>query len=247
MTVDKDWFELWFDSPYYHILYRDRDTSEAQQFIDRLMHYLQPQPDATILDLACGNGRHAIYLAEKGFEVTGIDLSEENINRAQLSEHDKLRFYRHDIRNYFRVNYFNYVFNFFTSFGYFDREQDNLKTLRAANWGLKQGGTLVIDFLNAHKVAQNLISKEEKVINNISFCIKRKMENGFIVKTIDVDDNGTMHHYKERVQGLTLEDFERYFTATGFQLRATFGDYHLGEYNPGNSDRLILVASKIND
>ena len=167
MTAKKDWFELWFDSTYYDILYKHRDTEEAKYFIDRLLKHLSPAADATMLDLACGAGRHSIYLASKGFEVTGIDLSEKNIQLARQHEHEKLSFFKHDIRNYFRVHYFNYIFNFFTSFGYFNHERDNIKTLRAANWGLKNDGIIVIDFLNSHLVIKHLVPEEQKTIDGV--------------------------------------------------------------------------------
>lgn len=246
MTAKKDWFELWFDSPYYDILYKDRNTEEAQYFIDRLLKHLAPAPNATILDLACGAGRHSIYLASKGFEVTGIDLSEKNIQLARPHEHEKLSFFKHDIRNYFRVHYFNYIFNFFTSFGYFNHERDNIKTLRAANWGLKDDGIIVIDFLNSHLVIKNLVPEEQKTIDGVQFNITKSFTDGYIIKHIDITDGDKKLQFKEKVQALTLEDMQRYLDATGFELKETFGDYSLGAYKPTTSNRLILIAQKIN-
>ena len=121
------WFKNWFNSPYYHQLYFNRDEAEAAKFIDKLINYLNPTAGSLMLDVACGKGRHAIHLAEKGFDVTGIDLSEDSIKEALLSENEKLHFFLHDMRLPFYINYFDYAFNFFTSFGYFStqREHDN--------------------------------------------------------------------------------------------------------------------------
>ena len=83
--IDSDWFHDWFNSPYYHLLYRHRDEQEAAAFIERLIGHLQPPPGSRMLDVACGKGRHAVQLARHGFEVTGIDLSEESIAFAQQS------------------------------------------------------------------------------------------------------------------------------------------------------------------
>ena len=117
--ADKTWFKDWFNSPYYHNLYFKRDENEAAAFIDNLVNYLSPAPGSKMLDVACGRGRHSIQLAAKGFDVTGIDLSEDSINYALQFEKDNLHFYQHDMRLPFRINYYDFAFNFFTSFGYF--------------------------------------------------------------------------------------------------------------------------------
>ncbi|MFT4943871.1 MAG: 2-polyprenyl-3-methyl-5-hydroxy-6-metoxy-1,4-benzoquinol methylase, partial [Flavobacteriales bacterium] len=83
---DTSWYASWFDSPYYHILYKDRDDSEAADFMRRLTHYLELDTDAKILDLACGKGRHSRHLSTLGYDVTGVDLSEESINYAKKFE-----------------------------------------------------------------------------------------------------------------------------------------------------------------
>ncbi len=140
-----EWYATWFDSPYYPILYRHRDEEEAQRFIDRLLVWLRPSPGARILDLACGKGRFAVYLAKKGFEVTGLDLSARSIREAQRQEGPNLSFYRHDMRLPFRVNYYDYLFSFFTSFGYFPSEKDDLRTLKTVRSGLCKDGVFVLE------------------------------------------------------------------------------------------------------
>ena len=126
--MEREWFEQWFDTKYYHILYKDRDHEEARRFIDTLIKYLSPVPNSRILDLACGKGRYSVFLADKGFEVTGIDLSVQSIEYARQFENDHLSFYTHDMRLPFRINYFDYVFNFFTSFGYFEEDKSHRET-----------------------------------------------------------------------------------------------------------------------
>ena len=78
--MDKEWFKDWFNTSYYHTLYKHRDESEAHRFIDHLCAYLKVKKGSKILDLACGKGRHALHLAKKGYQTTGVDLSEESIN-----------------------------------------------------------------------------------------------------------------------------------------------------------------------
>src|SRR5215471_8928653 len=124
------WYESWFDSPYYHHLYEHHDTDEASNEVEQIVEKLGIQPPSTILDVACGRGRHAIELSRKGFDVTGIDLSWKNILHAQHFEDDHLSFFVHDMREVFYVNFFDVVLNLFTSFGYFEAEKDNLKSMQ---------------------------------------------------------------------------------------------------------------------
>ena len=105
--LQKKWFENWFDSPYYHILYQNRNDEEAELFIDNLCTYLKPSLNAMLLDAACGRGRHAVYLNKKGYHVTGIDLSPSNIEFAQRFKNKELHFQVHDIRHIFQKNSFD--------------------------------------------------------------------------------------------------------------------------------------------
>jgi SAM-dependent methyltransferase len=238
------WFASWFDTPFYHILYKNRDDREAQVFMDNLLQHLSPEPDAHILDLACGKGRHSIYLASKGYQVTGIDLSAQSIEHASRFAHEQLDFFVHDMRHTFRENSFDYVFNLFTSFGYFNTEDENQQAINAMCENLKTGGILVIDFMNTFKVAANLREKETKTIDDITFHIKRFIKDKFIVKTIEFRHEKQNYQFEERVMGLTLGDFEKYFKAAGLTLLETFGNYNLDYYSKNSSERLILVATK---
>ena len=239
-----EWFEEWFDSPYYHILYKNRDESEAEDFIDRLLETLAPRPGARILDLACGRGRYSRHLAEKGFDVTGLDLSVQSIAFARQFEHGNLSFFTHDMRLPFRTNYFDYVFNFFTSFGYFENEKDDIKTLRNVAVGLRPEGVFVLDFFNSAYVIQRLTGSEEKEVDGIRFKLNKKIEGRHVVKTIDFQDQGRSWHFEERVRLFTPEDFRRIFGAAGLHIQKAYGDYQLQPFHPENSPRLILVAQQ---
>ncbi|BDS12692.1 class I SAM-dependent methyltransferase [Aureispira anguillae] len=237
------WFATWFDSSYYHLLYQHRDDTEAHFFMDNLVQHLQVPEQAKILDLACGKGRHSIYLADKNFDVVGVDLSPESIEYARQFEHKHLHFDTHDMRQPLSVGPFDYIFNLFTSFGYFPSEEEHLQTLQAMKNGLKSpNSTLVIDFFNAHKVIQNLVLSEEKTLSGISFKINRRVENGYILKDIRFEDQGNQFDFQERVRAFTLADFKRLFEQVGLKLVQTFGSFDLKPYDPIHSDRLILIA-----
>lgn len=240
----REWYEAWFDSPYYSILYRHRDEEEARRFIDRLLVWLHPAPGARVLDLACGKGRFAVYLAKKGFQVTGLDLSARSIGEARLQEGPNLAFYQHDMRLPFRVNYYDYLFSFFTSFGYFPSEKDDLRTLKSVRSGLRKGGVFVLDYFNSAYVESFLLGEETREIDGITFHLHKRIEGNRVKKRIWFEDAGRKFEYEESVRLFTLEDFERLFRLAGLQLSDTFGDYRLQPFDPVESPRLILIGRK---
>jgi SAM-dependent methyltransferase len=235
-----NWFASWFDSPYYHLLYRDRDEMEAQLFMDNIVHYLNLPEDSKILDLACGKGRHSIYLNQMGFNVTGADLSSNSITIASLSENETLKFVEHDMRMPFDQK-FDAILNLFTSFGYFENDDDNLTTLKAIKKSISEYGFAVIDFMNVTNILANLVPEEVKNIENINFHIKRYFKDGYIFKEIDFEDLGERFHFIEKVKALTLEDFEIMMEKAGIFLLDVFGDYKLKKFHEKESERLILI------
>lgn len=236
----ESWFTSWFDTPYYHILYKDRDDKEAQIFMDNIVHYLNLPEEAKILDLACGKGRHSIYLNEMGFDVTGADLSENSIAEAKKSENDKLHFAVHDMRQPCTEKY-DAILNLFTSFGYFENDEDNFKTLKSIHDSLTEYGFAVIDFMNVYTVIDNLVESELKTVDGIDFHIKRSVVDGYILKEINFTDKGEAYHFTEKVRALTLEDFEKMMEEAGIYLLDTFGDYKLKKFFKNQSERLIML------
>ncbi len=235
-----NWFASWFDTPYYHILYKDRDYDEAQLFMDNITNYLNLPDNAKILDLACGKGRHSIYLNHLGYDVTGADLSENSIAVAKEHSNDTLHFDVHDMREPFKQK-FDAIFNLFTSFGYFENESDNLKTLKAICESLSEYGFGVIDFMNVNKVIENIVPNEVKTVDGIDFHIKRFVVDNYIYKEIDFEDKGEKFHFTEKVKAFTLQDFEAMMEEAGIYLLDTFGDYKLRKFYKNESERLIMI------
>jgi SAM-dependent methyltransferase len=235
-----EWFTSWFDTPYYHILYKDRDDTEAHAFMDTLTNYLNIPERGTVLDLACGKGRHARYLNKIGFVVTGVDLSENSINFAKQFENHNLKFDVHDMSKPYSKQ-FDAVFNLFTSFGYFDNNGDNLSTIKAIKADLNDFGFGVIDFMNSDFVIDNLVAEEVKIVDDIVFNLKRFVEDDFIVKDISFSVDGKNYNFQERVKALTLTDFISMFEAASVFLLDVFGDYKLRKFNAKTSERLIMI------
>jgi len=242
--MNKEWFNEWFDSPYYHILYKNHDDDDARRVVDALLETLHLPPHARIMDLACGKGRHARYLAEKGFEVTGLDISPASILFARQFEQDGLTFFQHDMRLPFRINYYDAVMNMFTSFGYFEHDSDHLKTLKNIAKGLKMNGLFLLDYFNSIWVKAHMEEASVKTVEGIEFHMSRRIENGHVYKTVAFEAEGKSYKFQERVRLFELEDFRLLLDKVGMTITQTFGDYGLTPFDASGSKRLILVAQK---
>lgn len=238
------WFEHWFDSPYYHILYQNRNNQEAKANIDQLLLHLNLAGGAAILDLACGQGRHAHHIFQKGFQVTGYDLSPNNIAIAQKNALDGLVFEVRDMREHLGTSKFDAIFNLFTSFGYFETREAHLTCLQQVYKALKPGGIFVLDFLNAKKIACGLVPEEIVTASGITFHIKRKKEGNQLVKEISFEVGGVCKQFAERVMAFNAADFLDLFTQVGFHITNRLGSFDGEPFQPAQSDRLILIASK---
>jgi len=231
----------WFDSDYYHILYKHRDYNEARNFIDNIIEYLDLKKGSKILDLACGIGRHSIYLDKIGFKVVGTDKSPNNIKKAKASQNQSLNFLQMEMIDNTNHKY-DGIFNLFTSFGYVNHDY-NLKTVKNIERQLKDNGTVVVDFMNTLFVKNNLVIEETKVINDLSFKIKRRSDGKFIYKEIKFNDKKD-YFFHEKVMDLSLNDFESYLKRYNLRIIKTFGDYNLNDFDIKNSERLIMVIKK---
>ena len=242
MTNNKsEWYLDWFNSPFYHLLYKERDSSEATYFMNNLINKLQIDKNSSILDLACGRGRYSLYLSNIGHKVTGIDISKENISEAKKNESDKLNYILHDMR-YPLNQKFDLILNLFTSFGYYKKDADNLSVIKSIKYNLKSNGLAVIDFLNINYVLNNLVEKEEKIINNTEFIIKRYLEDNMLVKSISITHGNKIYDFKEEVKSYRIEDFLSIFEKLNLKLIKTYGDYKLNAFNKESSPRLIMVV-----
>lgn len=243
--MKQEWFESWFDSVYYPILYKNRNEEEAQAFVDTLMDYLNIPATAIVADIACGEGRFSKQLSKYAAQVIGFDLSNERILKAKEKfENDRISFFVHDMRQPMHVNFFDYAFNFFTSFGYFNSYNDHLQAAKSLSNAIKPGAYLIIDYFNSTFVKANLVSAETKAIDGIHFEIKKYADAGKIVKEIKVRDGDIEKHYFERVSDVSKDDFEQLFAKAGLVLERTFGNYQLLPFDIHTSPRLIMIFKK---
>ncbi|MBB4804992.1 SAM-dependent methyltransferase [Chryseobacterium defluvii] len=242
-----EWFESWFDTPYYHLLYSNRDYTEAENFITKLTDDLQLPPSSKIIDLACGKGRHSVFLNKLGYDVLGLDLSRRSIEFDKQFENQTLIFDVHDMRNPIDADPMDAVFNLFTSFGYFDRESDDKKVFKSVYNVLKPGGYFVLDYLNEiyvrHAITPELSDSTIRR-GDIEFKINKKIEGRHVIKDIRFEDKGDLYHFTEKVKLHTLEAINSYAEECGFEKIKVWGDYHLNEFYKDTSPRCINLFKK---
>ena len=240
-SQEADWFEEWFGDDYLRI-YQHRDESEAEHAIELISAQLRGRDIRAVLDLACGAGRHSQALCERWWTV-GLDLSAALLRVARRESADT-PYVRADMRELpFMAESFDLVVNLFTSFGYFDDDHEHARVLTCLRAAIRQGGMLVIDFLNASQVRRNLVPYDRRVENRITIEQSRIIspDNRFVEKTIRLRERG--REYVERVRLLSAGDLERMLEAAGFEVAHCFGDY-AGSTWSENSPRTILFATR---
>ena len=247
MTETTPWFKNWFNSPYYHQLYFGRDEEEAANFINKLIDYLKPMPGAQMLDVACGKGRHSRRLASKGFNVTGVDLSPDSIREAKQFESENLEFFVHDMRLPFWINYFDYAFNFFTSFGYFNTRREHDNSIRTIAQSIKPNGIFVLDYLNVHYAEDHLVHTSDVKIEDINYFITKWFDENHFYKKIIVEDEALKKpiEHQEKVAKFSLGDFTEMLAYHQLQVQEVFGDYSFNSYHVRNSSRMVIISKKI--
>lgn len=246
-----EWYVDWFDSPFYHKLYFERDEKEAEAFIHKLARHIGVKPGNRVLDVACGQGRHSRMLASMGFAVTGIDLSPSSIEYAKAiqekaADKDNPQFYIHDMRLPFWGNYFDYIFNFFTSFGYFRTKREHDAAIRTISRGLKPGGIFAIDYLNLHYTEQHLQPTETRLLDSTTYVIKRWQDEDHFYKNIRIIDpsiSGELE-FTEKVAKFSFGDFTDMLSFHDMQVQEVFGTYDLDSYDINISPRILIIAKK---
>jgi ubiquinone/menaquinone biosynthesis C-methylase UbiE len=240
------WYEQSFGADYLTI-YKHRDCTHAKQEVRQMIDWLRLPRGAKVLDLCCGMGRHSFTLAEFGFEVTGLDLSEVLLTEAKKGDHSfRVKWLQGDMRHVpLPCVRFDAVVNLFTSFGYFDDDKENRKVLLEIERLLLPGGNWIVDFLNPDAVVSRLVPHSERREGNLTIREARTVENGMVRKQIAVmEADREPRYYSEQVKLYKLPDFERMLHGTSLKVNKLYGDYSGSPYHAATSPRLIMVGEK---
>ena len=243
LKEEKPWFVDWFDENY-RMLYRHRNSEDAKDQVQLILNTLNPSKSSVILDLCCGEGRYTDIFRKLGFRIAGLDLSETLIRFGKKRD-PLLNLMVGDMREI--PGHYDYIFSLFTSFGYFDTDCENARTLESVFQALNPGGYYWLDFLNAPYVKTHLVPESISTLaSGIEVVEKRKVENGRIIKDIHFRGDNLINgnkNYQESVRLFSRESLEKLFREAGFTLKNSFGDYQGNPWQTG-SERTILVGRK---
>jgi SAM-dependent methyltransferase len=239
-----EWYREWFGEEYL-ALYPHRDQEEAEAGIELVLR-ICGRPDGLILDLACGAGRHMTDLKRRGLNAVGLDLSDVLLKEAHKAD-PELLLVRGDMRHLpFADGSFELVANFFTSFGYFADPEEDQQVLQEIRRVLSLGGGFALDFLNAQRVREGLVERDERRLGERLVVQNRRLEEDgkVVVKEIDIlsaDGEKLESAYHERVRLYEPDELVDMLRRVGLKPAHTFGDYSGGPPCP-DCPRYILLG-----
>lgn len=244
------WFEEWFDSPLYELLYAYRNVDEAKKLADHIQRVIPVDQYQNIVDVGCGRGRHSITLAERGYNITGFDLSPQAIDKAKriatMRGLENVEFLVHDMRQPL-AGRFDAAVNLFTTFGYFLENNENEQVLKSVNSMLRKEGLFLIDYFNSEKVENDLVPIEKGSHKGIEYTINRYIENECVYKNIRFsgEEIESPKEYTERVKLYRKQWFEEVMGRSGFSIRNVWGNYDGDVFDESSSPRLIILAENV--
>lgn len=245
--MTKKWYYDWFNTYEYLEVYKHRNEQDAELHINFILSEINLQPNSKILDMACGAGRHSIVLAKKGYKVTGIDFSDTLLAEAvkdAASEKLDIKFIKSDIRNFSIDERFDLILNLFTSFGYFEKDEENFSVFLKAFEFLNKSGFFVLDFFNKNYLLRNLIPVTEEKHNNKQIIQKRFVRKGRIEKIIEIIDKNGKKTFNESVKLYSAEQLKNKLLEIGFEIVSLFGDFDGSIFDIDNSPRFIAICKK---
>jgi SAM-dependent methyltransferase len=244
-----DWFsdeEFW--QMFFPVLFPDERFEIAEEQVDKIMGILDFK-GSSILDLACGPGRHSITLAMRGFRVTGVDLSPFLLAKAKERAEVagvEIEWIHDDMRRFSRSEAFDLCLSMFTSFGYFENKEDDITVLRNIHDSLVSGGTCLIDVVGKEWLAKHFLPTSSRELNDGTLMIERreiyedwsKIRNQWILLK-----DGKAKEYRFHHTIYSAQELKDRLMEVGFESVRIYGDLDGSEYGP-DARRLIAIAQK---
>ncbi|MGH7541677.1 MAG: class I SAM-dependent methyltransferase [Gemmatimonadota bacterium] len=243
MSAPAEWFREWFGEPYL-ALYPHRDEEEAAAGVRLFREHADPGAGARVLDLACGAGRHLRHLVAAGYDAVGVDLSPTQLAEARARAGLAGRLARGDMRDLpFGDGRFLAVVNFFTSFGYFATPEEDARVVGEIARVLAPGGRFLIDYLNAARVRERLVRRNETETEGRRVVQTRWLDGEHVIKRIEIHPpgEGRPDTYFERVRLYEPDLLVALLAAHGLSLAERYGDYD-GTPATRDAPRLLLVG-----
>jgi SAM-dependent methyltransferase len=242
-----EWFKDWFETEEFMTVYKHRDDADAAKVVNLILKNINIGQTKSVLDLACGAGRHSILFAQKGFEVVGVDLSSNLLESARLKSFElklPISFINSDLRTFNTDRKFDLILNLFTSFGYFDSDEENEKIFSIASELLNMEGTFVFDFFNPEFIIENLTPHSIDKYENFTIEQFRYIEGGRIVKKIKIISSDGVKEFNESVKMYDLKWITESLQKKGFRIVNKFGNYDGEGFSSKNSARIFLICKK---
>lgn len=245
------WYKNWFSSKFYLKLYKHRNDEDARHLINLIQRTIPIKKDDKVLDIACGAGRHSLELARRGYRVTGLDLSEFLLKEARIAckkANEKplhVSFVKKDMRHFNFKGRFDLAVNLFTSFGYFDNDEENFLVIKNASDSIRKKGWFVLDFLNKDYLINNIVHYNRTKIDDEILHQRRRIVDDFVIKNIRIVSAKKELKYKEQLKLYTFSELKRAFESFNLRIIKKYGDYFGNPYNLKESKRIILFAQKL--
>ncbi len=242
-----EWFKDWFNTEEYLDVYRHRNEDDAKKLVDLILSKVNISHGSKVLDMACGAGRHSIIFAQYGFKVTAVDLSEKLIKVAKKTAAESnvnVNFIESDLREFAISEKFDLIVNLFTSFGYFEKDIENIKIIKTAFNHLKENGFFILDFFNQGYVEKNLKQKSVDIIPGGLITQERRIENSRIKKLITINKYDVEQKFIESVRMFKPEELISAVVSAGFKVYEILGDFDGNTFNFSSSPRVILIVQK---
>jgi len=254
----KDWWRSFFDPLIGEVMFVPKGRQSDRE-VEQVIRRSRTKAPRSVLDLACGVGRHSLLFAARGFKVTGLDYSKPFLRAARLAARkagQDIRFVHGDMKNLkrcFAPSEFDMVVSLFNSFGYFGARRDDVKTLKGVYRVLRPGGSFVLNTLNGAGVAKRLKRPNSFghepipnvfVIDAPTYDVRKKqtLSKWTIIDARRAKVRILRRHFRQNVY--SHAELKRLMTAVGFEVEATWGTLAGGSFDPRSSWHQTILARK---